>query len=144
MNKLIRFLMPMIVAVALGPLIAGIAVTVLALAINVVDRTAATPIGDVLAMSVLYITVAYIGGAAIALLAGLLVSIWMIWRAPNFLVVVAAAIVATAVYMSAGALGLLGVVEFTNARSNFQFTLVFAVIAAAGCWLLMRRYVRPA
>jgi hypothetical protein len=91
-----------------------------------------------------YIVFAYRGGGVIAVIAGLLVSIWMIRRPPSLLVVIAAAAVATAVFMAAGALGVLGPVEFTNARSNFLFTLVLAVVAATGCWFLMRRYVSPA
>jgi hypothetical protein len=144
MNKLLRFVMPIAIAVALGPLIAGIAVTVLALVTNLVDGTAAVVITDVLALSVSYIIFAYAGGAAIAFLAGLLVSIWMLSRPPSLLVVIGAAVLATTLYMGIGATGVLGPVEFTNARSNFLFTLIFAVIAAAGCWLLMRRFARRA
>ena len=55
-----------------------------------------------------------------------------------------AAVVATGVYMGVGALGYLGPVEFNNARNNFLFTLALAVIAAFGCWLLTRRFARPA
>jgi hypothetical protein len=144
MSRLVRFLMPIMIAVVLGPLIAGIAVTVLALVINLVERSAAAQIGDVLALSASYVIFAYVSGAAIAVFAGLLVSIWMIWRAPSFAIVIAATVIATVGYMSAGALGLLGAVEITNARSNFVFTLIFAVIAAAGCWLLTRRFARTA
>jgi hypothetical protein len=144
MSRLVRFLMPIMIAVVLGPLIAGIAVTVLALVINLVERSAAAQIGDVLALSASYVIFAYVRGAAIAVFAGLLVSIWMIWRAPSFAIVIAATVIATVGYMSAGALGMLGAVEITNARSNFVFTLIFAVIAAAGCWLLTRRFARTA
>ena len=143
MSGLLRFLTPVVVAVVLGPLIAGIAVCLLALSYSLFGDGGAS-LSDLSRMFVVYIIVAYVDGAAIAMLAGLLVSIWMIWRAPNFLIVVAAAVIATAAYTSVGAPGLLGAVEITNARSNFQFTLVFAVIAAAGCWLLARRYVRTA
>jgi hypothetical protein len=41
--------------------------------------------------------------------------------------------------MGIGALGVLWPVD-----SSFLFTLVFAVIAANGCWLLMRRFARRA
>ena len=52
----------------------------------------------------------------------------------------AAAIVATAVYLGLGALGVLGAAEITNARANFPLMFGLAVIAAIGCWLLMRRF----
>ncbi len=138
MSKLVRFLMPIIIAVALGPLIAGIAATVLALIINLVDRTSAPPIADAVSMSTVYI-VAYLTGAALALLAELLV----LWRAPCFAVVVAAAVIATTAYMGACALSLFGAPD-TNAQSSFVFTLIFAVTAAADCRLLTTRYVRAA
>jgi len=70
----------------------------------------------------------------------MLVSIWMVWRQPNTVVVVAAAVIATCGYIGIGALGYLGLAEMTNARNNFLFTLVLAQIAALGCWLLTRRW----
>jgi hypothetical protein len=76
------------------------------------------------------------------LLAGILVAIWMISRPPSLIVVIAAAVIATAVYLGLGALGLLGPVEFANARSNALLFFALAVIAATGCWLLMRRFAQ--
>jgi hypothetical protein len=81
-------------------------------------------------------------GGAIALLAGILAALWMISRPPSLIVVVAAAMIATAVYLGLGALGLLGPVEFTNARGNFLPIFALAVIAATGCWLLTRRFAK--
>jgi hypothetical protein len=141
MTRLIRFLMPIVIAVALGPLIAGLSVFIFAFGANIFDNTGSL-LADLFKMSGVYIVFAYYLGSAIALLAGILVSIWMIWRAPNAIVVIAAAVIATCVYMGVGALGFLGPAEWTNARSNFFFTLVLAVIAAAGCWFLTRRFVK--
>ncbi len=142
MSRLVHLLMPIVIAVALGPLIAGLAVCLLAVASNIFDHAGSLPIADLFKMSGVYIALAYLGGGVIALLAGILVSVWMLSRPPNLLVVIVAASVATCGYLAVGALGWLGPVEYTNARSNFLFTLVLAVIAAAGCWLLTRRYVR--
>jgi hypothetical protein len=144
MNKVVRFLMPIVIAVVLGPLIAGLAVCLLLVVTNIFDPSAALPMADLFKMFGVYIIFAYLGGSAIALLAGILVSIWMIWRPPSAIVVIAAAVIATAVYMGVGALGSLGMTEWSNARSNFLFTLVLAVIAATVCWLLTRRYARTA
>jgi hypothetical protein len=144
MSKIVRLLMPVGVAVVLGPLIAGLAVGLLAIAVNLFDRTAAMPWADVVTLCGFYVVFAYVIGAPVALLAGALVSLWMIRRPPTAVVVIAAAVVATGVYMGVGALGYLGPVEFNNARNNFLFTLALAVIAAFGCWLLTRRFARPA
>jgi len=140
----IRLLMPIVIAVVLGPLIAGLAISLFAVFTSIFSDTAALQFTDVMAMSVFYIMFAYLIGGAIALLAGILVSIWMIWYSPSAVVVTAAAVIATAVYMGIGALGVLGPVEWNNARSNFLFTLVLAVIAANVCWLLTRRFARTA
>ena len=139
MRNIFRLLMPIVIAVALGPLIAGLAVWVLAVATNI--YTGAPSIADLFAMSWVYTVFAYVVGGAIALLAGILVSIWMIWRPPNAIVVIAAAAIATSAYLAVGALGFLGPVELNNARNNFLFVLVAAIVAAAGCWLLTRRFL---
>ena len=142
MINLIRFLMPIVIAVALGPLIAGLAISIFAFGTSIFNNTGSLLMADLFTMSGVYIAFAYILGSAIAVLAGILVSIWMIWRPPNAIVVIAAAVIATCGYMGVGALGL-GSAEWTNnARSNFLFTLVLAVSAAAGCWFLTRRFVR--
>ena len=94
-------------------------------------------LSDLKDLSVFYIIFAYVIGSAIALLAGILVSIWMIWYPPSAIVVTAAAVIATVVYMEIGARGALWPVD-----SSFLFTLVFAVIAANVCWLLTRRFAR--
>jgi hypothetical protein len=142
MTKLIRFLMPIVIAVALGPLIAGLAVSIFAFGTSIFDNTGSLPMADILKMSGFYIVFAYFLGSAIAVLAGILVSIWMFWRPPNVIVVIAATVIATCSYMAVGALGYLGPAEWTNAHSNFLLTLVLAVIAAAGCWFLTRRFVK--
>ena len=143
MTRAIRFLAPIVIAVVLGPLIAGLALGLLAIGKNLFGD-------DVLPFAVLfpwvgiYIVFAYIYGVAIALLAGLLVSIWMLWRPPSGMVVTAAAAIATIGYLGVAALGFLGAEALYNARNNFWLTLVLAVIAAAGCWLLTRRLVKVA
>jgi hypothetical protein len=140
----IRLLMPIVIAVVLGPLIAGLAVTLFAVVTSVFDGSGAMSLSGLKELSVFYIIFAYVIGGAIALLAGILVSIWMIWYPPSAIVATAAAVIATAVYMGISALGVLGPIEENNAQNNFLFTLVFAVIAANVCWLLMRRFARTA
>jgi hypothetical protein len=132
--------MPVVIAVVLGPLIAGLAVCALAIANTLFDQASSLPVVDLFKMFGFYIIFAYITGGAIALLAGILVSIWMISRPPSLIVVIAAAVIATAVYLGLGALGLFGLIEFTNARANFLLIFALAIIAAIGCWLLTRRF----
>jgi hypothetical protein len=143
-NRFVRLLMPIVIAVVLGPLIAGLAVCLFAFA-NISSAFGGVgwlSIADLPGLSFSYIVFAYRIGGAIALLAGILVSTWMIWRPPSATVVTAAAVIATAAYMGIGALGLLGLAEQTNARSNFLFTLALAVIAANVCWLVIRGVAR--
>ena len=145
MTRIIRFLAPIVIAIVLGPLIAGLALSLLAVGKNLVDLVGdagTLPIALLFPWFGIYIIFAYIYGGAIAFLAGLLVSIWMLWRPPSGMIVTAAAAIATIGYLSVAALGFLGAEELTNARSNFWLTLVLAVIAAAGCWLLTRRLLR--
>ena len=140
MPRAIRLLMPVVIAVVLGPLIAGLAVCLLAIANSLFNQTGWLSIADMFTMFGVYIVFAYMLGSQIALLAGILVAIWMISRPPSLVVVVAAAVIATAVFLGLSALGVLGLVELTNARSNFVLIPALAVIAAVGCWLLTRRF----
>jgi hypothetical protein len=141
MTRPVRFLIPIVIAVVLGPLIASLAFWVFAIAGSLFNPSASLPIADLFKMLGVYIVFAYVFGGAIALLAGILVSIWTISRPPTLIVVIAAAVVATAIYLGLGALGFMGPAEVTNARANFLLIFALAVIAAIGCWLLMRRFV---
>jgi hypothetical protein len=138
-KKIVRLLAPIVIAVVLGPLIAGLAVTLFAVVHSVLYDTGGLSLADLKELAVFYIIFAYVIGGAIALLAGILVSIWMIWYPPGAIVANAAAVIATVVYMGIGALGVLEPVD-----SSFLFTLIFAVIAANVCWLLTRRFARRA
>ena len=142
MNAVLRFVLPVAIAVVLGPLIAGLALGAFAIVWSFFDHTVS--VHDAIGLGTSYLIFAYAIGSPIALLGGLLVSVWMIWRQPNAIVVFAGAVIATAAWLGIGALGILGPVLYANARANFLFILSFAIIAAAGCWLLTRRFARPA
>jgi hypothetical protein len=141
MTKLTRFIMPIVIAVVLGPLIAGLALYLLAIS-NTLDYTVSLPIADLFSMLGVCIVIAYFSGGVVALAAGILVSMWMLWRPASAIVVMAAAATATAGYLGVGALGYLSLAQYGDVRGNFLFALVLAVIAAAGCWLLTSRFVR--
>jgi hypothetical protein len=143
-HRAVQLLAPIVVAAVLGPLVAGFAVWLFALVSGLFDPTRLLLLADWLALLYFYVVMAYFIGGPIALLAGVLVSLWIMRGPPSALVVNAAAVVATAAFMAVAALGVLGPVEQTNGRSNFWFTLVFAVVAANGCWLLLRRFALKA
>jgi len=139
-----RLLLPIVVAVGLGPLVAGLIFCMLAASASLFDQSGALPISDLFKMFGFYIIFAYFDGGAIALLAGVLVSIWMIWRPPGFAVAIAAAVVSVGLHRLAADVGLLSPSGANLVRNNLALTLVLSVIAAGVCWLLMRRLARAA
>ena len=147
-----RFLMPVLIAGGLGPLTGGLAAGLLAVGTSILIHMglvtgtfplphAGLSMADVFELLAICIVFAYPLGGVIALLAGLLISIWMIWRPPSVFVVVAAAVIASAVYMGIGAsFGLLGPAAWSNAAYALVFAVI-AVISAFVCWLLVRRFL---
>jgi len=135
MRKVARHLIPILAAVLVGPLIAGFAVSLYAMRDDIFDSTHTFSFADEFGSSVAYILFAYIFGGPIALLAGVLVSIGMIWRKPNALLAIGSAVIATCVYT-----GIATLVDLP--RVDIWFMLIFAVIAASGCWLLSLPFLK--
>jgi hypothetical protein len=144
MKKLGHLLLPIVIAVVLGPLIAGLMFCLLAVFTYFFDPTGGMPLADLYTMFGVYIAVAYLEGGAIALLAGLLVSLWMIWRPPGFVVAIVAAVAAIGLFRLAAELGFLSPSGGSLVRNNLALALAVAVIAAGVCWLLTRRFARMA
>jgi hypothetical protein len=146
MPKPVRLLMPIVIAVVLGPLIAGLALLLFGTVSNLVthDYPVDFSNADAFKFLLVYMLFAYYEGGPIALVAGLLVSIWMIRRPPSFVIVVAAAIVAIGLFRLAVEVGMFGTNGAPLARHNLVLTLVLGIVAAAGCWLLTRRFARTA
>jgi hypothetical protein len=138
MTKVVRALMPAVVAVVLGPLIAGLMFCLLGLASYFFGPSPGISITGLFTGFGIYMIFSYLVGGPIALLAGLLVSIWMIWRRPSFIVAIVAAIIAVGLSYLADAIGISNLLV----RNNLALMLVLAVIAASVCWLVMRRFVR--
>jgi hypothetical protein len=144
-HRVVELLAPVVVAVVLGPLAVSVTFWVLDLASNVfhlLDPDSGMSLADFGGFFVFLVIMAYFIGGPIALLAGVLVSLWMLRRPPTALVVNAAAVIATVIFMAVAASGVLGPVEETNGRSNFFFMLVAAVFAANVCWFVMQRILR--
>lgn len=133
-------LAPIVVAVVLGPLVLSIGLWLANIAPSLFDSESSLSLSDYRGALIFVVIMTYVIGWPIALLAGILVSLWMMRRPPSALVVNAAAVFATAVFMGVSALGVLGPVEQFNGRNNLLFTLVAALVAANVCWLLMRRF----
>lgn len=142
-HRVVQLLVPIVVAFVLGPLVAGLVIGLFFTASEMLltGSLSLSKHGDWL---IHYPFMAYFFFWQIALLAGVLISLWMIWRPLSWLVVNAAAVIAAAAFMGVAALGLFGPMQEQNGRSNFAFALVCAVIAANGCWLLMRPFARKA
>ena len=136
MTKLVRHLAPIVIAVVIGPLIPAILIWLPVLAESLFDGGTST-VGDAFGGLIFDVVFAYVVGGPIALLAGILVSIWMIWREPGLVVAIGAAAIATLGFMMVAATGFLGEVEEFNGNNNLWIVLVLAVISAAGCWFLV-------
>lgn len=143
MKKLGRLLLPIVIAVVLGPLVAGLMLCLLAVYSFVFAQTGGLSLADLLTMFGVYIAVAYLTGGAIALLAGLLVSIWMIWRPPGLVVAIVAADASIVLFGLADEIGISSPGGFL-VRNGPALALGSGGIAAAVCWLLTRRFARTA
>jgi len=139
MKRPLRFLTPIVVAGVLGPLAGGLAVCVLVAGTYLADWPLG-PIADLFGAFLLYMVFAYVLGWPIALLAGLLMSIWMSFRAPGIIPAVAAAVGAVGLLWLAAAANLLGPLP-NLAFGTFFFTLGASVAAAILCWLVVRPFV---
>jgi len=140
MRRLFRFLMPIVVAVVLGPLVAGLIVCLFALSLYLFGYDNG-PIAELFSIFWVYITFAYFEGGPVALVAGLLVSIWMIWRQPGLMVVILAAIAAIALCYVVDRFGMFNPIGGPLVSNNLGLMLVLSILAAAICWLLTRRFV---
>jgi hypothetical protein len=140
MKTFVRLIAPVLIAVVLGPLVAGLVFCALAVVTNVLDPATATPLADLLKMFAIYIAVAYFQGAPIAFLAGLLMSIWMIRRPPGIVPAVVAAIAAVGLFWLAADAEWLRPIGGGMVRNNLALTLAVGAVAAGACWLLTRRF----
>jgi hypothetical protein len=138
MKRLLRFSLPIVIAGVLGPLIGGLAICLFAAGQYVVDKDPG-PIADLFGIFPLYMIFAFVLGWPIAVLAGLLVSIWMIFRPPGIVAVVAATAAAVGVLWLAAAANLMGPLP-NLAYGMLALTLGLSIVAAIVCWLLARPF----
>jgi hypothetical protein len=131
MRRLLRFSLPIVIAGVLGPLIGGLAICLFAAGQYVVDKDPG-PIADLFGIFPLYMIFAYVLGWPIAVLAGLLVSISMIFRPPGI-------VAAVGLLWLAAAANLMGPLP-NLAYGMLALTLGLSVVAAIACWLLARPF----
>ena len=141
-----RALLAIVAAVALGPLVAAIAMWLLLLVTTVVDPSGFLPsLKDAIVHApklILTLTIAaYRAGTVIALIAGVLVALWMLWRPVNVAVVLVASVAAALAEL---ALSEPAVFVGTASREDLWIMPPLAAVAGAACWLLLRRFARPA
>jgi len=134
MKKLLQLSVPIVVAAVLGPFFAGLAVCLYAAAQFAV-ATDPGPISALLGLCVLYMMFAYVLGWPIAALAGLLMSVWMIFRAPGIIGAIIATVAAVGLTWLAAAADLMGPVP-NLAYGMLALTLAVSVLAAIACWLI--------
>lgn len=138
MSKL-RLLMPIVIATLLGPLVAGLAVCLLAICIAVIDLPTAPGLADMAKLFSLYMIFAYLEGGPIALVAGILVTIWMAWRSPPTLPVsIGAGLASVILFRLAAGAGMLSAPAAVLVRYNLVLALALSAVAAGTCWLLAR------
>ena len=142
MKRLLRFSLPIVIAAVLGPFFAGFAVCLYAAAQFVV-ATDPGPISGLLGLCALYMIFAYALGWPIAVLSGALMSVWMTFRAPGILGVLAATVAAVGLLWLAAAADLMGPIP-NLAYGMLALTLAVSVVAAIACWLLTRPFASRA
>jgi hypothetical protein len=138
MKRLLRFSLPIVIAGVLGPLIGGLAICLFATGQYVVDKDPG-PIADLVGIFPLYMIFAYVLGWPIAVLAGVLMSIWMTFRAPGIVAAIAATVAAVGLLWLAAAANLMGPLP-NLAYGMLALTLAVSVVAAIACWLLARPF----
>jgi len=146
-HSVVRFAVPSVIAVIVGPLVASVGLWLLSATWDPLDLfNPASPFSFAYEGGTAAIVImVYVIGGPIALLFGFLLSLWMIWRPPSRLAVNATAVIATAVCLgvTVGG-GLVDLVKYSDMRRDLLLTLGFALLAANVCWLVLRRFARPA
>jgi hypothetical protein len=133
MPKFTRFLLTVVIATVVGPLIGVLPFAVLSAWPGLSGARA----GDIAQWFGTLLLGAYFLGGVIALIAGTIVAAVALWRQPSLMVVLVAAVVATIAWEVAFQGWFLGFFHSVRLTIN----LVMSVFAATVCWLLFRRLV---
>jgi hypothetical protein len=138
--KLVRFVLTVVIATVLGPLIGGITFFLVRFAIDIVQLE--FNFADIPGLIFGLVVGAYLVGWVVAFLAGTLVAVAALWRQPTFDVIIAAVVVTNVGYFMVTK----ALISYSPgepfAFDEFSLTLAFSIFAATVCWLLFRRLLR--
>ena len=127
--KLIRFVLTVVIATVLGPLIGGVA-PFLVTAMQLAQSGAGA--AEIARSFIPIVIFAYVVGWVIAFVAGTIVAVAALWRQPTFVVIIAATVVANVGCFMAG----------QQTYDWLFINLPVSAFAATICWLLFRRLLR--
>jgi hypothetical protein len=142
--RYVRPILPIVVAVGLGPLVAGLIFCILAVAGSILDGSTSVAISDLEGLFFLYIVFSYLAGGPIALIAGVLMSLWMIRYPPGLLAAIGSALLSVTIFLLASTTSLLSAADSNLVRNNLGLTVVMSVLSASICWILLHRFASPA
>jgi len=126
--KLIRFVLTVVIATVLGPLIGSVAPFLVTAMQLVHSGSGAAEIARSFVPIVIF---AYVIGGVIAFVAGTIVAVAALWRQPTFVIIIAATVVAN--------VGCEVALQDGVHQLRLFFNLAVSAFAATICWLLFRR-----
>jgi hypothetical protein len=132
--KIFRFVLTVVIAMLLGPLIGGIGFFLVSVAIEIAQSR--LDVADIGGMFLLFVVGAYVVGGVIAFFAGTIVAVAALWRSPTFSLIVAATFVANVICYLTIQPGV------SYSTGGFLVNLAASVFAAAICWAMFRRTLR--
>jgi hypothetical protein len=131
--KVFGFILTIVFATVLGPLIGGTGFFLVRVAIDIAQ--AQFKFADLPGMLILFMMGAYVVGGIIAFLAGTFVAIVALWRPPTLRAIIAAAVVANIVCFLTIQPGV------TYGTGGLAVNLVASISAATICWAIFRSYL---
>ena len=136
-----RTLLAIAVLTVIGPLFVSVPVSLSVAAGKMMASSPQMQLIDPLGLLLFGLLIGYVVGWPYALLTGVIVAAWSLWRQPTFFVALTAALAANAIlYFAAPVLA----TWRAPYRSTFeaQDFIVFSVITVSICWLIFRRMAR--
>ncbi len=145
--KLSRFVLTVVIATLLGPLIVGGTVFVVFVAMQIVQSGFnAAGIGEFAAeigkLFILLVGAAYFGGSVIALVAGTIVAVVALRRQVTFVVIIAAIVVANVGYFAVTEPEIFYSTDLTMPLQRLVGNLAYSAFAATICWLLFPQLLK--
>jgi len=138
--RLFRFVLTVVVATLLGPLIVGATVFSVFVAIRSLNRGSMP--GRSANCFIILVGAAYFGGSVIALVAGTIVAVVALRRQVTFVVIIAAIIVVNIAYFAVTEPGIFYSTDLRMPLQRLVGNLAYSAFAATICWLLFPRLLK--